>query len=69
MFHGPMLGAVSVDPTSEFRIVFVLILVMAKSKSKAVPVLLFLTENHAMKAYWGSGCTATRILDLGTRWR
>jgi hypothetical protein len=22
-----------------------------------------------MKAYWGSGCTAPRILDLGTRWR
>jgi hypothetical protein len=22
-----------------------------------------------MKAYWGSGCIAARILDLGTRWR
>jgi hypothetical protein len=22
-----------------------------------------------MKAYWGSGGTAPRILDLGTRWR
>jgi hypothetical protein len=37
-------------------------------RSKAVPVL-FLTEHHAMKAYWGSGCLVLRILDLGTRWR
>jgi hypothetical protein len=36
-------------------------------KSKGVSVL-FLTEHHAMKAYWGGG-TASRILDLGTRWR
>jgi hypothetical protein len=28
-----------------------------KGKGKAVPVL-FLTENHAMKAHWGSGCIA-----------
>jgi hypothetical protein len=21
-----------------------------------------------MKAYWGSGCIVSRILDLGTRW-
>jgi hypothetical protein len=27
------------------------------------------TEHHATKAYWGSGGTATRILELGTRWR
>jgi len=33
-------------------------------KGKFVPVL-FLTEHHPMKAYWGSGI----ILDLGTRWR
>jgi hypothetical protein len=26
-------------------------------------------ENHSMKAYWGSGGIAPRILDLGTRWR
>jgi hypothetical protein len=30
--------------------------------------LCFLTEHHAMKAYWGSGGTS-RILDLGTRCR
>jgi hypothetical protein len=29
----------------------------------------FLTEHHAMKAYWGSGIKAPCILDLGTRWR
>jgi len=31
--------------------------------------VLLLTENHAMKAYWGSGWIAPRILSLGTRWR
>jgi hypothetical protein len=28
-----------------------------------------LTEHRAMKAYWGNGGIAPRILDLGTRWR
>jgi hypothetical protein len=37
-------------------------------EGKAVPVL-FLTEHHATKAYWGSGGIAPLILDLGTRWR
>jgi hypothetical protein len=27
----------------------------------------FLTEHHAMKAYWGSGDISSRILDLGTK--
>jgi hypothetical protein len=30
---------------------------------------LCLTKHQAMKAYWGSGSIAPRILDLGTRWR
>jgi hypothetical protein len=42
--------------------------VKAKGK-KFVPVLFFLTEHHAMKAYWGSGSITPRILDLDTRWR
>jgi hypothetical protein len=43
---------------------------VVKVKGKVGPVLLFsLTEHHAMKAYWGSGCIAPRILELGTRWR
>jgi len=29
--------------------------------------VLFLTDHHAMKAYWGSGGTTPRVLDLGTR--
>jgi hypothetical protein len=29
----------------------------------------FLTEHHAMKAYWGSGIIAPRILDFSTRCR
>jgi hypothetical protein len=28
-----------------------------------------LTEHHAMKAHWGNGGIAIRILDLSTRWR
>jgi hypothetical protein len=28
-----------------------------------------LTEHHAMKAYWGSGDIAPRILHLSTRWK
>jgi hypothetical protein len=39
-----------------------------EGKGKVVPVL-YLTEHHAMKTYWGSGGIASRILDLGTRWR
>jgi hypothetical protein len=31
--------------------------------------VLFLTEYHALKAYWGIGGIAPCILDLGTRWR
>jgi hypothetical protein len=31
-----------------------------KAKGKFVPVLL--TEHHAMKAYWGSGGIAPRII-------
>jgi hypothetical protein len=34
-----------------------------------VSLVLFVIENHAMKAYWGSGGIAPRIFDLGTRWR
>jgi hypothetical protein len=30
--------------------------------------VLFLTEHHAMKANWGNGGLAPRILDHGTRW-
>jgi hypothetical protein len=32
-----------------------------KGKGKVVPVL-FLTQHHAMKAYWGSGDITLRIL-------
>jgi hypothetical protein len=39
-----------------------------KGKGKVVPGL-FLVEHHAMKTYCGSGGIASRILDLGTRWR
>jgi hypothetical protein len=35
--------------------------VVNQGKCKVVPVL-FLTEDQAMKAYWGSGSIATRIL-------
>jgi hypothetical protein len=39
-----------------------------KRKGKVVPVS-FLTEHHAMKAYWRIGGIAPLIFDLGTRWR
>jgi hypothetical protein len=32
-------------------------------------LVTFLTKHEAMKAYWGSGGIASRILDLDTRWR
>jgi len=35
--------------------------IKGKYQGKVVPVL-FLTEHHAMKAYWGSGGIAPRIL-------
>jgi hypothetical protein len=40
-----------------------------QGKGKVVPTLFILTKHHAMKAYWGSGGIAPRILDLGTIWR
>jgi hypothetical protein len=32
-------------------------------------LFLCLTKHHSMKTYSGSGGIASRILDLGTRWR
>jgi hypothetical protein len=37
--------------------------------SLSCPCAFLLIEHHAMKAYWGSGGIAPRILDLGTRSR
>jgi hypothetical protein len=34
-----------------------------------VNFLCALTEHHVIKAYWGSGGKAQRILDLETIWR
>jgi hypothetical protein len=36
-------------------------MIFNKGKGKVVPVL-FLTEHDAMKAYWGGGSIAPRIL-------
>jgi hypothetical protein len=41
--------------------------ILLQGKGKVV-LVLFLTEHHAMKAYWESGGIATRILDLCPRW-
>jgi hypothetical protein len=38
-----------------------MVMVKVKVKVKVVPVLL-LTDCHTMKAYWGTGGTAPRIL-------
>jgi hypothetical protein len=42
------------------------LLVKAKVKVK---FSLCLTKHYDMRAYWGSGGIAPRILDLGTRWK
>jgi hypothetical protein len=42
------------------------LLVIIKVKVK---LSLCLTKHHTMKAYWGNGGIAPRILDLGTRLR
>jgi len=31
--------------------------------------ICFITERHAMEAYWGGGGITPRILDLDTRWK
>jgi len=36
-------------------------------EGKGEIVIVLLTEHHVMKAYWGSGGIAPRILDLGSR--
>jgi hypothetical protein len=38
-------------------------------RGKKVKLSLCLTKHHAMKTYWGIGGIATRIPDLGTRWK
>jgi hypothetical protein len=54
----PIMGMSWVCPSSVFP----------TQRTGKVPVL-FLTQHHTMKTYWGSGCTAPRILNLGNRWR
>jgi hypothetical protein len=34
-----------------------------------VKLSLCVTKHHAVEAYWRSGSSAPRFLDLGTRWR
>jgi hypothetical protein len=34
-----------------------------------VVLVLFATDHHAIKAYWGSGGITLRVLEIGTRWR
>jgi hypothetical protein len=43
--------------------------VLSESKNVKLSLCFFLTEHHAMKAYWGSAGIAPHILDLCTRWR
>jgi hypothetical protein len=39
------------------------------SLSLSLSLSLFLTDHHAMKAYWEIGGIAPRTPDLDTRWR
>jgi hypothetical protein len=57
-----------VPPVMFVCMVKVNVKVKVKVKVK-LSLCFFLTEHHAMKAYWVSGSIAPRILDLGTRWR
>jgi hypothetical protein len=50
-------------------LLLITVLTAGKLKVKIKLSLCFLTEQHAMEAYWGSGSRTPRILDLGTRWR
>jgi hypothetical protein len=51
-----------------YQLHFLLAYIQSKDKNVNYPCAL--TEHHTtMKAYWGSGSIAPRILDLGTRWR
>jgi len=43
--------------------------IMCMQRLVKVKLFLGLTKYHTMKAYWGSGCIAPRILGHGTRWR
>jgi hypothetical protein len=40
-----------------------------ESEGEVDHVLFFLTEHHAMEAYWGSGGIVPCIFCLNTRWR
>jgi hypothetical protein len=40
----------------------------SKGKGEVVPVL-FLTEHHAMKAYWGVEVQLYAFFDLSNRWK
>jgi hypothetical protein len=44
-------------------------LILCGKGKKKVKLSLCLTKHHAIKAYWGTGVIAPRILNLGTRWR
>jgi len=40
-----------------------------QGKGKVAPVLFFLTEHYAMKAYWGVEVKLHIFFDISTRWR
>jgi hypothetical protein len=51
--------------SEEVSHIMLILIIYMKVKVKS----LCLTKHRTMKTYWGSGCKAPRILDLGTRWR
>jgi hypothetical protein len=40
-----------------------------KGKGKGKVILVLTSKHHTMKVYWGSGCIAPLIFDLGTKRR
>jgi hypothetical protein len=45
------------------------ILALCFTKYRAMIRIHYSFKHYAMKTYWGSGCVALHILNLGTRWR
>jgi hypothetical protein len=41
----------------------------SQTKKQKVKLSLDSTDHHSMKAYWGRGCIAPCVRDLGIRWR
>jgi hypothetical protein len=65
--HPSLSGSLGAQPT--YQAPFTCVRFLPPFTKVKVQLSLCWTKHHAMKAHWGSGGIAPRILDLGTRWR